>query len=211
MVRGAGDYAFHSRAPSPGLPTTLCTSCLPSQSDEEIKGSVFASSHLRGELKSVFCQWRISATILGRVVVPQALLEGFVRALPRWRRGFPGPVLGPAWAHACFPIGNPHPVLREVASSWVAGDPRPFGKDEVCIGPNSAGTVPCSPCEGPSSLLRAKLQLIVCQNNILVTAALDHVQFLSFQAFVCPGPEGLVRASLRQAGGPLSKAAPESR
>lgn len=27
--RGAGDYAFHSRVPSPGLPTTLCTSCLP--------------------------------------------------------------------------------------------------------------------------------------------------------------------------------------
>lgn len=43
---------------------------------------MFTSSHLRGELKSVFCQWRISATILGRVVVQRALLEGSVPALP---------------------------------------------------------------------------------------------------------------------------------
>ena len=89
--------------------------------------------------------------------------------------------LAPCWALGrlmqAFQFGKPSPE----SSGIVVGSrgPRPFGQDEVCLGPNSASIVPCRSCEGPSSLPRAKLQLIVCQNNILVTAALDHVQFLS--------------------------------
>lgn len=59
-------------------------------------------------------------------------------SFPRLCRGFPGPVLGSRQADARFLMRNPHPAPREVASLWVAGDPWPFGKDEVCMGPNSA-------------------------------------------------------------------------
>lgn len=57
---------------------------------------------------------------------------------PRLCCAFPGPVLGPGQPDACLLIWNPHPTPREMASSWIAGDPWPFGKDEVCIGPSSA-------------------------------------------------------------------------
>lgn len=79
----------------------LCTSCRPSQSEGEIKGNVLASSHLQGKLQSVFCQWRISATILGRFVVQHALLEGFVQTLSPFVLWFPWPRAGP-WAGRCM-------------------------------------------------------------------------------------------------------------
>lgn len=92
-----------------GSPPCSVPVVFPSQSDGEIKGNVFASSHLRGELKSGFCQRRISDTILGRVVVQGALLEGFVQALSTPSHdschGSPGPMLGCGRADASSLIG----------------------------------------------------------------------------------------------------------
>lgn len=93
----------------------------------------------------------------------RALLGGFVPALPPFMPGSPGSMLGPGQAGARFLPGSPLPAPRGVASPWEQAT---LGKGEVCTGQICAQTL-----HGPSSLLRANLQLIVCQNNILVTAA----------------------------------------
>lgn len=124
----------------------------------EIKGNVFASSTSRESSNQSF----VSATILGRLLC-SALLGGFVPALPPFMPGSPGSMLGPGRAGARFLPGSPLPAPRGVASPWEQAT---LGKGEVCTGQICAQTL-----HGPSSLLRANLQLIVCQNNILVTAA----------------------------------------